>query len=71
MTTADFAEVNYWLLGLNIYRAYEISHNVEDNTIGLYALGDSTVASALGEDSAIRNIQFGIMALVAIGLVLL
>lgn len=51
MSETQFADVNYWLLGLNIYRAFEISHDLENNQIGFSALGTSTVTSA-EEDGA-------------------
>ena len=49
-TNADFANVGYWLLGLNFYRTFEISHDLENNRIGFYALGDSTVGSENDEE---------------------
>ena len=73
-TNADFADVGYWLLGLNFYRAFEISHDLETYKIGFKALGASTVESVntnenIEEDYAKLNFRCGMMALIAVGFI--
>ena len=67
-TNADFANVGYWLLGLNFYRTFEISHDLENNKIGFYALGDSTVGPENDEEGYAKlNFGFGMIAIFALG----
>ena len=70
MSNSDFANAGYWLLGLNFYRAFEISHDLENNKIGFYALGGSSVDLDSSEEGQAQiNFGLGIMAILALGLV--
>lgn len=42
-SNTSFKDLTYWLLGLNIYRQFEIIHDLEGSRVGLKKIGTSTV----------------------------